>query len=81
MQYGIPNVYGSQFRRVKLDGALDVRRGLLGKGSFELVTSVADRTSPVQRGKWVMTNILGVNPPDPPPNVPALKESANGAEL
>src|SRR5580692_3313707 len=76
--YGIPNVYGSQFRRVKLDGALDVRRGLLGKGSFELVTSVADRTSPVQRGKWVLTNILGVLPPDPPPGVPLLKETAEG---
>jgi hypothetical protein len=74
--YGIPNVYGSNFRRVKLEGALDVRRGLLGKGGIELVTAVSDRTSPVQRGKWVMTNILGVVPPDPPPNVPALKESA-----
>ena len=49
--YGIPNVYGSQFRRVKLDGDLDVRRGLLGKGGIELVTSVSDRTSPVQRGQ------------------------------
>jgi len=76
--YGIPNVYGSQFRRVKLDGDFDVRRGLLGKGGIELVTSVSDRTSPVQRGKWVMTNILGVVPPDPPPNVPALKETAAG---
>ena len=76
--YGIPNIYGSQFRRVKLDGALDVRRGLLGKGGIELVTSVSDRTSPVQRGKWVMTNILGVVPPDPPPNVPALKETSAG---
>ncbi len=77
--YGIPNVYGSNFRRVKLEGALDVRRGLLGKGGIELVTAVSDRTSPVQRGKWVMTNILGVVPPDPPPNVPALKESAAGS--
>jgi hypothetical protein len=76
--YGIPNVYGSQFRRVKLDGALDVRRGLLGKGSILLATSVADRTSPVQRGKWVLMNILGTVPPDPPPNVPQLK-SADGA--
>jgi mono/diheme cytochrome c family protein len=76
--YGIPNIYGSQFRRVKLDGPLDVRRGLLGKGSFELVTSVSDRTSPVQRGKWVLTNILGTIPPDPPPGVPALKETADG---
>jgi hypothetical protein len=78
VHYGIPNVYGSQFRRVKLDGDLDVRRGILGKGSFELVTSVSDRTSPVQRGKWVLTNILGVIPPDPPPNVPVLKETAEG---
>jgi hypothetical protein len=77
--YGIPNVYGSQFRRVKLDGAFDVRRGLLGKGSFELVTSVADRTSPVQRGKWVLSNILGVIPPDPPPDVPALKETGGAS--
>jgi mono/diheme cytochrome c family protein len=76
--YGIPNVYGSQFRRVKLDGELEVRRGLLGKGSIELVTSLADRTSPVQRGKWVLMNILGIVPPDPPPNVPTLKESKAG---
>jgi hypothetical protein len=77
--YGIPNIYGSQFRRVKLDGDLDVRRGLLGKGAIELVTSVSDRTSPVQRGKWVLENILGIIPPDPPPNVPALKETAAGS--
>jgi hypothetical protein len=75
--YGIPNVYGSQFRRVKLDGDLAVRRGLLGKGSIELVTSLADRTSPVQRGKWVLMNILGIVPPNPPPNVPPLKEVDN----
>jgi hypothetical protein len=77
--YGIPNIYGSQFRRVKLDGDLDVRRGLLGKGGIELVTSVSDRTSPVQRGKWVMTNILGIVPPDPPPNIPPLKDAASGS--
>ncbi len=76
--YGIPNVYGSQFRRVTLSGDLDVRRGLLGKGSLELVTSIADRTSPVQRGKWVLMNILGTIPPDPPPNVPSLKEASGG---
>jgi hypothetical protein len=75
--YGIPNVYGSHFRRVTLGADLDVRRGLLGKGSTLLVTSVADRTSPVQRGKWVMMNILGVVPPEPPPNVPPLKEKSN----
>ncbi|HYR83797.1 MAG TPA: DUF1592 domain-containing protein [Terriglobia bacterium] len=71
--YGIPNVYGTQFRRVKLEGTLDVRRGLLGKGSVQLVTSNSDRTSPVLRGKWVLENLLGTHPPEPPPNVPALK--------
>jgi hypothetical protein len=76
--YGIPNIYGSQFRRIKLDGDLAVRRGLLGKGSIQLVTSLADRTSPVQRGKWVLMNILGIVPPDPPPNVPPLKDSNGG---
>jgi cytochrome c551/c552 len=78
--YGIPNIYGNQFRRVKLDGALDVRRGILGKGSFELVTSISDRTSPVQRGKWVLMNILGSVPPDPPPNVPALKDTSGSGQ-
>jgi hypothetical protein len=77
--YGIANVYGSQFRRVKLEGALDVRRGLLGKGSIELLTSTSDRTSPVQRGKWVLTNILGTIPPNPPPGVPPLKEASSGS--
>jgi mono/diheme cytochrome c family protein len=79
--YGIPNIYGSQFRRVPLNGELDARRGLLGKGSILLVTAQADRTSPVLRGKWVLMNILGIIPPDPPPNVPALRVSdkmANG---
>jgi hypothetical protein len=71
--YGIPNLYGPQFRRVTLGRDLDVRRGLLGKGSFLLTTSNSDRTSPVLRGKWIMENILGVHPPDPPPNVPPLK--------
>ena len=75
--YGIPNVYGSQFRRIKLDGELEVRRGLLGKGSIELVTSLANRTSPVQRGKWVLMNILGIVPPNPPPNVPPFKEGGS----
>ena len=77
--YGIPNVYGEQFRKVKLEGALAVRRGLLGQGSFELVTSLANRTSPVQRGKWVLMNILGIIPPEPPPNVPALKGGESSA--
>ncbi len=72
--YGIPNVHGSQFRRVALTG--DERRGLLGQGSILLVTSVATRTSPVARGKWILENLLGTAPPLPPPNVPPLKESA-----
>ena len=76
--YGIPNVYGSQFRRVVLKD--DARRGLLGQGSLLLVTSVADRTSPVARGKWILENILGVPVPLPPPNVPPLKENQAGAQ-
>ena len=79
--YGIPNVYGSRFRRVTLDAALEDRRGLLGKGAILLTTSNPDRTSPVLRGKWVLMNILGVVPPEPPANVPLLRQSdkmANG---
>jgi hypothetical protein len=76
--YGIPNVYGSQFRRVTLGADFEMRRGLLGKGAILLATSISDRTSPVQRGKWVLMNILGVIPPDPPPNVPPLKPSGSG---
>ena len=71
--YGIPHIHGSQFRRVK---APEERRGLLGQGSILLVTSVATRTSPVGRGKWILENILGSAPPLPPPNVPPLPESA-----
>jgi hypothetical protein len=73
--YGIPNIYGPQFRRVTLPAELDVRRGLLGKGALLLVTSNAARTSPVARGKWYLQTFLGVSPPDPPPNVPAIKDS------
>ena len=72
--YGIPNVYGPQFRRVTLPGPLDMRRGLLGKGALLTVTSNAARTSPVTRGKWFLQTFLGVTPPDPPGEVPALKE-------
>jgi hypothetical protein len=74
--YGIPNIYGNHFRRVAL--ADDHRRGLIGQGSVLTVTSYANRTSPVLRGKWVLDNILGAPPPPPPPNVPVLKE--NGEE-
>jgi hypothetical protein len=72
--YGIPNVYGSRFRRVML-GEDSVRAGLLGHGSILTVTSYANRTSPVLRGKWVLENILGTPPPPPPPNVPPLRDN------
>jgi hypothetical protein len=71
--YGIPNVYGSRFRRVTLGPDLDMRRGLLGKGALMSVTSQATRTSPVTRGKWFLETFLGVSPPAPPPVVPMLK--------
>jgi mono/diheme cytochrome c family protein len=77
--YGIPNVYGSQFRRVTLGPALDMRRGLLGKGALLTITSQPSRTSPVGRGKWVMQTFLGVSPPDPPPNVPEIKAKKGDA--
>ena len=77
IHYGIPNVTGSAFQRVKLP---PYRRGILGEGSILTLTSVADRTSPVQRGKWVMEVLLGSPPPPPPPNVPALDDSVKGAQ-
>ncbi len=73
--YGIPNVYGSRFRRVEF-GPDSVRGGLLRQGSILMVTSYPTRTSPVIRGKWILSNLLGVPPPPPPGNVPALKETA-----
>ena len=69
--YGIPNVYGSHFRRIMLPD--DARRGLLGHGSILTATAYPTRTSPVLRGKWVLENLLGAPPPLPPPNVPALE--------
>jgi Protein of unknown function (DUF1592)/Protein of unknown function (DUF1588)/Protein of unknown function (DUF1585)/Protein of unknown function (DUF1587)/Protein of unknown function (DUF1595) len=72
--YGIPNIYGSQFREVTLPPELDMRRGLLGKGALLTQTSNAARTSPVTRGKWFLQTFMGVSPPDAPPNVPTLKE-------
>jgi mono/diheme cytochrome c family protein len=77
--YGIPNIYGSHFRRVTLGPEMDIRRGLLGKGAILTTTSKPDRTSPVTRGKWIMTNIFGMSPPDPPPNVPPLPARASDA--
>jgi hypothetical protein len=79
--YGLPDVTGNGFQRVTVP---DYRRGILGHGSILTLTSVADRTSPVQRGKWVMEVLLGSPPPAPPPNVPALedvKATANGRML
>ena len=70
--YGIPHVYGNHFRRVPVTA--DARRGILGHGSVLTVTSHADRTSPVVRGKWILDNLLGTPPPPPPPVVPALPE-------
>ena len=71
--YGIPNVYGSRFRRIEF-GEDGQRGGLLRQGSILLVTSYTTRTSPVIRGKWILDNVLGVPPPPPPPNVPALED-------
>jgi len=78
--YGLPNVYGSRFRRVAL-GEDSVRAGLLGHGSILTVTSYANRTSPVLRGKWILENILGTPPPPPPPNVPPLGDNAGAGKV
>jgi hypothetical protein len=67
--YGIPDVYGSQFRRVTLPPELDMRRGLLGKGALLTITSDVARTSPVKRGKWFLETFLDISPPEPPPGV------------
>jgi Protein of unknown function (DUF1592)/Protein of unknown function (DUF1588)/Protein of unknown function (DUF1585)/Protein of unknown function (DUF1587)/Protein of unknown function (DUF1595) len=72
--YGIPGVYGSNFRRVNLPPEFDYRRGLLGQASILTTSSQPQRTSPTVRGKTIMQIFLGVSPPDPPPNVPALKD-------
>lgn len=74
--YGVPGVYGSNFRRATI--TQEERKGLLGQGSILTVTSHADRTSPVVRGKWILENLLGAPPPPPPPDVPALPENTEG---
>ena len=76
-QYDVPGVYGSNMRRVAL--TQDARRGLLGQGSILTVTSHADRTSPVVRGKWILENLLNAPPPPPPPQVPPLADNVEGA--
>ena len=77
--YGIPYIYGSHFRRVELPADSN-RGGLLSHGSILAVTSYANRTSPVVRGKWILTNILGTPPAPPPPGVPPLKEKQPAGE-
>jgi hypothetical protein len=77
--YGIPNIYGSSFRRVTVTD--ENRRGLLGQGSILSLTSYATRTSVVLRGKWVLENILGTPPPPPPPNVPQLKDRGEDGKI
>ena len=77
--YGIPGVYGSRYRKVTVDG--NQRGGLLGHGGLMMVTSYPNRTSPVLRGKFVLENLLGGPPPEPPPNVPALETSSDGKIL
>ncbi len=80
--YGIPNIYGSHFRRVSFAGDPSrTRGGLLRQGSILTVTSYATRTSPVLRGKWILDNLLGTPPPPPPPNVPSLDEKVIAASL
>ena len=74
--YGIPNIYGSHFRRGTYGDDVQ-RRGLLGQGSIMAVTAYATRTSPVIRGKWVLENLLGTPPPPPPANVPPLDEDSS----
>jgi len=78
--YGVPHVYGVDFRKVALDAGSD-RGGLLRQGSILTVTSYATRTSPVIRGKWILDNLLGTPPPPQPPNVPALEENTVSASL
>ena len=88
--YGIPNIYGSRFRRIEFSSAecggtggsaCLSRGGLLRQGSVLTVTSYATRTSPVLRGKWILANLLGAPPPPPPPFVPALKEHSAGGKV
>jgi len=78
--YGIEGVYGNKFRKVHL--ADPARRGLLGQGGILTITALANRTSPVMRGKWVLENLFNAPPPPPPPGIPALKDkSPEGKEL
>ena len=77
--YGMSGIRGSEFRRVKLEGNMLAREGILGKGAMLTVSSQPGRTSPVIRGQWVLRTLLGTPAPDPPPNVPALKAETTDA--
>jgi hypothetical protein len=76
--YGIPGVVGNEFRRIRLTDS--ARFGILGKGSTLVTTVYPTRTSPVLRGKWILTQLLGMPPPPPPPNVPQLKENSEDGQ-
>ena len=76
--YGIPNVYGPQMRRINVTETN--RRGLLGHGSFLTVTSIANRTAPTMRGKWILTELMGVPPPPPPPDLSNSLAKDEGGE-
>src|SRR5262245_63350923 len=78
--YGIPHIYGTRFRRIELDNDSE-RGGLLRQASILTVTSYATRTSPVIRGKFILDNIMGVAPPPPLPDVPALKDKSVDGNL
>ena len=81
IHYGIDGIYGSHFRKVNLEGeSAKQRGGILGQGSLLTATSYANRTSPVLRGKWVLTNILGTPPPPPPADVPDLPETGEDGQ-
>lgn len=77
--YNIPGIYGSHFRKISLPD--ETRGGLLGQGSILTVTSYANRTSPVIRGKWILENVLSAPPPAPPANVPGLVEQDNEGKV
>ena len=78
--YGIPHVYGSRFRRVALDEDSGAA-ACCARAAFLTVTSYATRTSPVIRGKWILDNLLGMPPPPPLPDVPALKDNTVDGNL